>query len=60
MPTTKKGKKVKAALTKEYGPKKGKAVYFAMIVKGKLKGAEGKGGTGRLKKAKATYSRKHK
>lgn len=47
-------------MTKEYGAKKGKAVYYASIVKGKVKGAEGKGGTGKLDKAKATFARRHK
>jgi hypothetical protein len=60
MPTTAKGKKIKAAMTKEYGAKKGKSVYYASIVKGKVKGAEGPGGTGKLAKAKATYSKRHK
>jgi hypothetical protein len=60
MPITKKGKKIKSAMEKEYGKKKGKQVYFASIVKGKVKGAEGKGGTGKLAKAKRTYAKKHK
>ena len=49
-----------AAMKNQYGEKKGKAVYYASIVKGKVKGAEGKGGTGKLDKAKATYAKKHK
>lgn len=60
MPQTSKGKKVMKAMTKEYGPKKAKSVYYASIVKGKLKGAEGAGGTGTLAKAKKTYAKKHK
>lgn len=60
MPQTAKGKKVLANMTKQYGKKKGKKVYFASIVKGKLKGAEGKGGTGKLAKAKKTYAKKNK
>lgn len=59
MPQTAKGKKVMQAMTKEYGAKKGKAVYYASIVKGKLKGVEGAGGTGKLAKAKRTYKNKH-
>lgn len=59
MPTTKKGAKIKKAMIKEYGEKKGKSVYYASIVKGKIKGAESKGGTGRLAKAKRTYAKKH-
>ena len=60
MPQTKKGKKILSAMTKEYGAKKGKQVYYASIVKGKVKGAEGKGGTGKLAKAKATFTKRHK
>ncbi len=41
-PLTSKGAKVKAALSKEYGPKKGESVFYAMINSKKLKGAEGK------------------
>jgi hypothetical protein len=40
MPLTKKGKKIKAAMTKEYGPKKGEKVFYASINKGTVKGAE--------------------
>jgi len=40
MPLTKKGKKIKAAMEKKYGKVKGKAVFYASINKGKLKGAE--------------------
>lgn len=60
MPQTKKGKKILSAMTKQYGAKKAKQVYYASIVKGKVKGAEGKGGTGKLDKAKRTYAKKHK
>ena len=60
MPTTAKGKKIKKAMEKEYGKDKAKNVYFGYIVKGKIKGAEGKGGTGKLAKAKATFAKKHK
>ena len=60
MPQTAKGKKILAAMQKKYGAKKGKEVYYASIVKGKVKGAEGKGGTGKLDKAKATYKKRHK
>jgi hypothetical protein len=59
MPTTAKGKKILSAMKKQYGIKKGKAIYYASIVKGKIKGAEGKG-TGRLEKAKRTYKKKNK
>lgn len=40
MPLTKKGTKIKAAMTKEYGAKKGKQVFYASINKGTVKGAE--------------------
>lgn len=60
MPTTKKGEKIKKAMMKEYGPVKGASIYYASIVKGKVTGAEGKGGTGKLSKAKATYKKRHK
>lgn len=42
MPLTKKGKKIKGAMDKEYGKKKGDSVFYASINKGKVKGAEGK------------------
>jgi hypothetical protein len=58
MPQTKKGKKIENAMEKEYGTEKGKRVYYASIVKGKIKGVEGSGGTGKLTKAKKTYLRK--
>lgn len=48
MPKTKKGQKVLAAMEKEYGPEKGKSVFYASINAGKLKGVHegpGKGGT---------------
>lgn len=42
MPLTEKGKKVLRNLKKEYGSKKGESVFYALINKKKLKGAEGK------------------
>ena len=60
MPQTKKGKKILASMTKQYGAKKGKQVYYASIVKGKVKGAEGKGGTGILEKAKRSFEKARK
>ncbi|MDR3519920.1 MAG: hypothetical protein P4L63_03505 [Candidatus Pacebacteria bacterium] len=59
MPQTKKGEEIENAMEKEYGIDQGKRVYYASIVKGKIKGAEGKGGTGRLTKAKNTYKKNH-
>lgn len=62
MPTTKSGKKVLSKLKSEYGAKKGKSIYYALQVKGKggkgSKKWEGKGGTGKLAKAKRTYSKR--
>ena len=60
MPITEKGRKILTAMKKKYGDKKGKEIYYASIVKGTIKGAEGKGGTGKLDKAKRTYAKKHK
>ena len=42
MPLTKKGQKIKSAMAKEYGSKKGEKVFYASINKGKVKGAEGR------------------
>lgn len=50
MPLTKKGNKILANITKEYGEKKGKQVFYSSINAGKIKGAEGKGGSSRSKK----------
>ena len=38
MPLTKKGRKVKAAMTKQYGSRKGESVFYATENKGKVKG----------------------
>jgi len=38
MPLTKKGKKIKKSMEKQYGKKKGEAVFYATENKGKLKG----------------------
>jgi hypothetical protein len=43
MPLTKKGEKIKAAMTKEYGAEKGKQVFYASQNKGTIKGTH-KGG----------------
>jgi len=42
MPLTPKGTEVLAALVKEYGPVKGKQIFYTMINSGKLKGGESK------------------
>lgn len=42
MPLTKKGLKIREALQKYYGKDKGESVMYALINKGKVKGAEKK------------------
>lgn len=37
MPLTKKGKKIKSAMTREYGAKKGEQVFYASRNAGKIK-----------------------
>ena len=37
MPLNKKGKKIKKAMVKQYGKKKGNAVFYAMENSGKIK-----------------------
>ena len=44
MPLTKKGKKIKAAMQKEYGTKKGERVFYASQNKGTIKGTHRGGG----------------
>ena len=39
MPQTKKGKKIESAMEKEYGTERGKRIYYASIVKGKIMGS---------------------
>ena len=38
MPLTKKGEKIKAAMKKEYGAKKGEQIFYASENKGSIKG----------------------
>ena len=42
MPLTAKGKKIKKALSKEYGAKKGESIFYAMRNAGKITGVERK------------------
>lgn len=42
MPLTKKGEKIKKAMEKSYGPKKGKKVFYASQNKGTIKGTHKK------------------
>lgn len=43
MPLTKKGEKVKKAMEKQYGKKKGEEVFYAAENKGTIKGVAKKG-----------------
>lgn len=43
MPLTEKGKKIKAAMLKKYGKKKGEQVFYASENKGAIKGVAKKG-----------------
>lgn len=43
MPMTEKGQKIKTAMMKKYGKKKGEGVYHASAKKGTIKGVEKKG-----------------
>ena len=43
MPLTKKGKKIKAAMEKEYGKERGQRVFYASENKGTIKGVAKKG-----------------
>lgn len=43
MPLNKKGRKIKAAMEKEYGAKKGKQVFYASENKGTVKGVTKRG-----------------
>ena len=42
MPLNKKGQKIKAAMQKEYGAKKGASVFYASERKGTIKGVKGR------------------
>jgi hypothetical protein len=42
MPLTEKGQKIKAAMQKQYGAKKGESVFYASANKGTIKGVEPK------------------
>ena len=48
MPLTKKGSKIKRAMAKKYGSKKGEKVFYASRNAGKIKGVE-KGRPGKKK-----------
>ena len=40
MPLTKKGKKIKRSMKKQYGKKRGEQVFYATKNKGKIKGVK--------------------
>lgn len=40
MPLTSKGKKIMTVMSKDYGKKKGKQVFYASAKKGKIKGVK--------------------
>jgi|TARA_R100000482_G_scaffold69483_1_gene26184 hypothetical protein len=42
MPLNKKGNKIMKSMTDQYGPKKGKEVFYASLNKGKIKGVKKK------------------
>lgn len=44
MPLTQKGAKIKAAMKRQYGAKKGERVFYAAKNKGTIKGVERRGG----------------
>lgn len=43
MPLTPKGRKILRAMQQEYGPAKGKAVFYASLNKGLITGVEARG-----------------
>ena len=62
MPITASGAKVLRRLQKEYGAKKGKQVFYAMIVMKKKGSAKwhGKSRTGKIPKAQRSYLKRMK
>jgi len=65
MPLTTKGSKIKSAMTKKYGEKKGEQVFYASANKGTIKGVEKKqelkkGGAVRKTSSKAKSKAKSK
>lgn len=47
MPLTAKGRKIKAAMAKEYGEKRGERVFYASANAGKIKNVHGKSSHGK-------------
>ena len=56
MPLNKKGKKIKKSMVKQYGKKKGEAVFYAMENSGKLKGVKKKTSRNKLKNFPIRFS----
>jgi hypothetical protein len=52
MPLTKKGSKIKAAMTKEYGEEKGTSVFYASKNKGTITGVDRGKKSNRTRRAK--------
>lgn len=50
MPLTGKGRKILAKMSGEYGPKKGKQVFYASVNAGKITGVEPAKSRGKLSK----------
>jgi len=49
MPLTEKGKKIKAAMAKQYGKEKGERIFYAAENKGSIKGVARKSKKGKSK-----------
>lgn len=49
MPLTDKGQKIRAAMHKQYGDKRGESVFYASINSGRIKGAEGRAEGGKIR-----------
>ena len=70
MPLTEKGEKIKGAMEKEYGPKKGEEVFYASKNKGTISGVDEEvpeqligmhgGAVGGLQPVKAPYQPYHR
>ena len=59
MPLTAKGKKIKKAMRKQYGPETGDRVFYASENSGKLEGVARKRAGGRLRKADGACTKGH-
>lgn len=57
MPLTPKGKKILRHMQLEYGPEKGRAVFYASINKGRIRGAEAAGGPRSIRETPKRHKR---